>query len=116
MKTILSAFITLALVAGAMIPASVETVQTSQTTDTIGGINGLGQALASPWGDDEQSLPLFSGFMNPPPADALSPYSMLASKESQTPNMHHATLELHRHASHGAFRHLNTQSGSLVSG
>jgi Neuraminidase (sialidase) len=28
----------------------------------------------SPWGDDEQSLPLFSGFMNPPPACAPSPH------------------------------------------
>jgi hypothetical protein len=41
---------------------------------------------ASPWGDDVQSLPLFSGFMNPPPAYAPSPYSKLACEESQMAN------------------------------
>jgi hypothetical protein len=106
MKTLLSAFITLAILAGAMTPAPGETRQTSQPTDTIEHIKGLAQALraggqvswrefpalggsrskelrdytamtgstASPWGDNGQSLPLFSGFMNTPPVYAPSPY------------------------------------------
>src|SRR6202521_4759331 len=45
MKTILSAFITLAILAGAVAPASAETAQSSQTTDSIGDIKGLAQAL-----------------------------------------------------------------------
>jgi hypothetical protein len=106
MKTLLSAFITLAILTRAIAPAPAETAQTSQLTDTIGDIKGLAQALragghvswgesqelgglrskelrgytavtgssASPWDDDGQSLPLFSGFMNPPPAYAPSPH------------------------------------------
>jgi hypothetical protein len=106
MNIFLSAFIALAILAGAMAPASGETAQTSQPADAIGDIKGLAQALRvggydswresdalggshskelrdytamtdsspSPWGDDRQSLPLFSGFMNPPPAYALSPH------------------------------------------
>jgi hypothetical protein len=106
MKTLLSAFITLAALAGTMALAPAETAQTSQPTDTIGDIKGLAQALragghvswaefqalgglrckelqdytavtgssASAWDDDGQSLPLFSGFMNPPPPYAPSPH------------------------------------------
>jgi phosphohistidine phosphatase SixA len=45
MKTILSAFITLAIVAGAVAAASVEAAQSSQPTDTIGDIKELAEAL-----------------------------------------------------------------------
>jgi phosphohistidine phosphatase SixA len=45
MKTIVSAFITLALLAGAVAPASADTAQSSQPADTIGDIEGLAQAL-----------------------------------------------------------------------
>ena len=45
MKTIVSALITLAILAGAVAPASAETAQSSQPADTIGDIEGLAQAL-----------------------------------------------------------------------
>jgi hypothetical protein len=34
---------------------------------------------SQPWDDDKQSLPLFSGFMNPPPAYAPSPHLSAAA-------------------------------------
>jgi phosphohistidine phosphatase SixA len=45
MKPILSAFITLAILAGVMAPASAETAQTSQPTSTIGDTKELALAL-----------------------------------------------------------------------
>jgi hypothetical protein len=45
MKPILSAFITLAILAGAMAPASAETAQTSQPKSTVGDTKELAQAL-----------------------------------------------------------------------
>jgi phosphohistidine phosphatase SixA len=45
MKIILSAFITLAILAGAVAPAIAEAAQSSQLTNTIGDIKGLAQAL-----------------------------------------------------------------------
>jgi hypothetical protein len=106
MKTLLSAFITLAILVGAMALASAEDGShlSTQGQDRrhqgarpgaargracfMGRIPGLGASRskglrdytamtgssASSWGDDGQSLPLFSGFMNPPPAYAPSPY------------------------------------------
>jgi hypothetical protein len=111
MNILLSALTALAILAGAMAPASGETAQTSQPADTIGDIKELAQALRagghdswgesdalggsrseelrdytamtdrslSPWDDDKQSLPLFSGFMNPPPAYAPLPHLSAAA-------------------------------------
>jgi broad specificity phosphatase PhoE len=45
MKTIVSALITLAILAGAVASASAETAQSSQPADTIADIEGLAQAL-----------------------------------------------------------------------
>jgi phosphohistidine phosphatase SixA len=45
MKSILSAFVSLAILTGAMAPACAETAQTSQPRNTIGDIKQLAQAL-----------------------------------------------------------------------
>jgi len=45
MKSILSAFVSLAILTGAMAPTSAETAQTSQPRNTIGDIKELAQAL-----------------------------------------------------------------------